>query len=228
MKALLALAVSSSLAMSNPLVVGGGNAGATSLTTYEGFETTGPPSGLWTDTSSGNTVNWDYTTSPLAGTQSLFMADSTTGYREITYDFPEDADEIWIAFRVRHSAIPAANSIFLTIQDNAGNQLASSRITTGGNLAAAVDTTYGLTAVIIGAGSEWRFKYRYKRGTGANEEFEVSGGTTSFGTIRSQTNGTSTARAGKLLISEQSNVNADLTIDNVFIRTSDILWSDLD
>jgi hypothetical protein len=228
MKAFLALALSSSLAMANPLVVGGGNAGPTSVTTYEGFETTGAPSGLWTDTSSGNTVNWDYTASPLAGAQSLFMADSTSGFRQITYDFPEDADEIWIAFRIRHSALPSANSTYLSITDSAGNALANSRITTGGNVSAAVDTTQGLTAVIISAGSEWRLKYRYKRGTGSNEELSVVGGTTSFGTIRTQTNGTSTARAGKIIITEQNNVNADLTIDNVFIKTSDITWAELD
>ena len=54
----------------------------------EGFEGTGAPTN-WTDLAiGGQLVNWDYTASPLAGAQSLFLADSTADGRIALYDLP--------------------------------------------------------------------------------------------------------------------------------------------
>jgi hypothetical protein len=197
----------------------------------EGFEGTGAPA-LWTDTSTSGSVDWDYTTSPLYGSQSLFGADTSSGVREVTYNFPEDADEIWIALRFRMSADPAAAANwFITLLDSGTNVNCHLQIGSTGNLTGHVDTAASTVVRDIAAATTYRIKLRYKKGTGANEELEVwanSEASGTWGTSQVRTNGTTTTRADALILTNTNTGNHDVTWDTVLISTSDIPWSSLD
>jgi hypothetical protein len=175
MRIFIALLISAALAAANPLVFlsGSPSSGAAVGGLYT-FEETGACAG-WVDASTNetSTVNWDYSTSPLDGSQSLFLADSTTDDRIAKYDFTEDADEIWIAFRFREWANPAIESQNIGIEDSAGANLASVMVSTGGNLAFEVTTANSGTVAFLTGGSSYRVKIRYLKGTLNTETMQV-------------------------------------------------------
>jgi hypothetical protein len=205
----------------------------TPSTEMEGFEGTGAPTG-WTDTGTPS-ADFDSTSSPLTGSQSLLMTDVVSGGKEVRFDFSQEADEFWVAWKASISALPATGTPDLFyIRDSSGNALASVRVATAtGNINGRVDAASGgtgTTVAVMSAGSTWRFKVRYKKGTGVNEEFEVwavADGSGSWGTGRSQTNGTSTVQGGVYGLFNTSANNLDLKIDNVLIKTSDIAISEI-
>jgi hypothetical protein len=195
------------------------------------FEETGAPTG-WTDVGTPS-VDWDSTSSPLAGAQTLLMTDVASGGKEVRFDFSEDVDEFWIAFKFSCSAIPASGTpdIF-TIKDGSANSLATVRISpTTGTVNGRVDASSGTTVISIVGGSNYRMKLRYKKGSGANEELQiwcVAEGSGTWGTAQAQTNGTSTARGGILAIYNTAANNLDLKIDNLLVKTSDIAIAEID
>lgn len=193
----------------------------------EGFEGTGAPTN-WT--AGGEGVNWDYSAAPIKGAQSAQMLDTATT-REAIWDFPEAADEVWMAFIFQPSADPAANVDFVEILDGAGSTMAVLRETTTGTISSKVQASY--TGIIndIPAGTSFRIKMRYVKGTGANETLEVwavDDASVGWGTSASQTNGTDTGQAGQIKFRNPAATNHDQKIDNVLIKTSDIAIGELD
>jgi hypothetical protein len=198
----------------------------------EGFEGIGIPTN-WIDLDSGpGASDWDYTTAPISGAQSLFLPDPSSGAAEVAYDFPEDADEIWAAFKYKVSADPASStSDIVWFTSSVPADLARLRQATNGTITCLVDATASGTIIDLTPGSVYRFKLRYVKGTGSNEVLEVwivADGSGSWGTSTSQTNGTSTARAGRLKFNGAATHNSDKTIDNVKVSTADIAITDLD
>lgn len=193
----------------------------------EGFEGTGAPTN-WT--AGGEGVDWDYSAAPIKGAQSVQLLDTATT-REAIWDFPEAADEVWMAFIFSPSADPAANVDFVEILDGAGATMAVLRETTTGTVSSKVQGTY--TGVIndMTAGASYRVKLRYVKGTGANETLEtwvVIDGSAGWGTSASQTNGTDTGQSGQIKFRNPGATNHNQLIDNVFIKTSDIAITELD
>lgn len=76
----------------------------------ENFEGTGTPSG-WTVSSTGTTVDFDYTTSPLRGSQSLALQGSanttSTVYYTVVGDFTAASDH-WVHFLYSYPTTPWA------------------------------------------------------------------------------------------------------------------------
>ena len=212
-------------------MMGPGKGSHASASLAEGFEGTGAPTN-WTDNSTGGlTLNWDYTTAPIAGAQSMFLQDSATSIRLAMFNFPGQADEIWVGWRYKPSADPAGNVVVMTVGDVPGNALAFVRTQTNGTVVIVVTSTASATIIDMTPGTVYRFKARWKKGTGANEEFEVWAAADSagaWGASTSQTNGTSTVQADTVFFQEQAAWNLDQTIDQVLVKTSDITWSELD
>lgn len=201
-----------------------------SVSASQGFEGTGAPS-LWSDTSVSNTVDWDYTASPLVGAQSLFLASPASNYRMATYDFPEDADEIWTAWRMKVTQDAGNQNICFHIYDT-GSSIAGGVLTTSGQFWFYV-TNYTPSANVIdmAGGTEYRVKVRYVKGTGSNETIEVwaaANGAGSWGTSQILTNGITTTRADSLRFYMGNTTGHNMTIDNVLVKTSDIAISELD
>jgi hypothetical protein len=232
MKTIITLLLSAGLASANPMVVltGGARAGTTELP--EGFEGTGVPNAAWSDISTGGqTVNWDYTAAPIAGAQSVQLTDPPSGTKVFLYNFTQDADEIWFAFRYRESADPAGTVGLVNIIDVGTNGLAVIRIQTNGTLLEMVDAVQGSTVVDLTPGTNYRIKVRYKKGTGANEECQIWAAADSagaWGTPQQQLNGSSTLRADAIYFQNVPAWNQDQVYDNVIVSTSDIPWSALD
>ena len=212
-------------------IVGPGKGSHASANLAEGFEGTGAPTN-WSDLSTGgNFVNWDYTTSPIAGAQSMFLQDTAGSTRLALYNFPSLEDEIWVAWRYKASADPAAAVVMMTVIDVSQNTLAFVRTQTDGTVVILVTSTASATLIDLTPGTSYRFKARWKKGTGANEEFQLwaaAEATGAWSTSVSQTNGTSTVQADAVYFFAQANYNMDQTIDNVLVKTSDISWSELD
>lgn len=197
-------------------------------TAYEGFEGTGAPTN-WSAFPGSDTPDWDYTAAPLAGAQSLFLQDSVANFRTVIWNFT-DADQIWLAFKFKTSADPAADAACFYIQTDADATLATFHIATNGVMAPYVDAVVGNTVIDFTPGTAYRVKVRYVRGTGSNETLEIWAATEAsgaWGTSQIQTNGTSTAQPGRALVDTFQTFNFNLTIDNALYKTSDILWSEL-
>ena len=210
--------------------MGPGKGSHASADVAEGFEGTGAPTN-WSDISTGGlTVNWDYTTAPIDGAQSLFLQDPAANARTALYDFPL-ADEIWVAWRYRPSADPATNAGILNIIDAGTNALGVVRTQTNGTIVILVTSTQSATIIDMTPGTDYRIKVRWKKGTGANEELQIWAATEAagaWGATVSQTNGTSTAQADAIYFQAAAAFNIDQVIDNVLVKTSDITWSELD
>ena len=213
----------------------GSQAAASGLGVFEGFEGTGVPTQpTWSDISTGgNTVNWDYTTAPIVGSQSLFIQDPTSNARTALYDFTGQADEIWVALRYRASADPATNAGILNIIDTGTNALGIVRTQTNGTIVILVTATQSATIIDVTPGTNYRIKVRWKKasGLGNDEELQIWAAAESagaWGATVSQTNGASTNQADAVYFQTVSTFNMDQVIDNVLVKTSDITWSELD
>jgi hypothetical protein len=195
----------------------------------EGFEGTGAPAGWAT---SGADIDYDSTASPITGAQSLAMADPVGADQSATYDFPEDADTVWIAFKYRESADPAVSTgEFCRLLNSSNTVLAFWRTQTNGTLVFRVTSTNSTTVVDMTANTVYRVKMKYTKGTGADETLEmwaVTDGSGSWGTSQILTNGADTTRADKLQFNQAANNNITMTWDNVKVSTSDIAIADID
>lgn len=234
MRIFVVLLISMSLATANPLVVLSGNPPAT-VATYEGFETTtsGTPPTNWLDLDSGTGASdWHYTTSPIVGTASLFLPDSSSGASEVAYDFPEDTDgDLYLAFKYKVANDPAsATSDFLFFTSSVPADLAKLRQQTNGGIISVVDATNSSVIADLTPGTVYRFKIRYNGGTGTEtmETWIAAESDGAFGSSLVTQTGSSTARAGRVKFSHGNTHNQDKWIDNVKVSTSDIAWSDID
>ena len=129
------------------------------------------------------------------------------------------------------SAFPPTDAEAIVIESAAAANIASVHIFTAGEVTVFIDSTSSGALYTLATGTIYRIKVRYVRGTGSNETMEIwitSDVEGSWGTSKYVTAiGTSTVRAGRMLFVSWNDKNQDLTIDNVKVSTSDILWTDL-
>jgi len=126
----------------------------------EDFEGTGTPSGWF-----GSGGNFDSTSSPLQGLQSL---------RTPNGSFAKTPDglnqtELYFKFLVRFSALPASSSGFFQILDASFNPVVTGTIYSDGKLEVTVSGfPSSKTVNTVSAGVDYAIVLRGKKGTGAN------------------------------------------------------------
>lgn len=204
------------------------------VATYQGFEETGlPTEATWIDLDSGTGAsNWDYTSAPISGSESLQLPDSSSGASEVAFDFPADTDSnIYAAFKIKFSADTAsATSDWVFFTSSVPADLARMRQNTTGQVQMVIDGTATGNLIDMAVGTVYRVKLRYDGGSGT-EQMEVwiaSEASGAWGSSLTSQNGTSTARASRIKFVVAATHNRDSFIDNVKVSTSDIAWSDLD
>ena len=135
----------------------------------EGFEGTGKPQG-W----NGN-GNWDSTTSPLAGAQSLRTVNQVAS-NEVSLN----TAEAWIKFEFRFSTLPAAGDLFFSLSNANFEELATLRLMPNGQIIIddASGRLYDATTQSIAPGVKYFGWVHYKAGTGSKGTCEFYFSTT--------------------------------------------------
>jgi Pectate lyase superfamily protein len=141
----------------------------------EDFEGTGVPSGWFR----GGSADFDYTGSPLDGSQSLRCVGATNDYGEVTQasGLLNNA-ELWFKFRIKVTTLPSTGYQLIAMFADADEAyIYALYLTTGGNLlvfdgvgGAIAETTVDA----LSAGTVYDIWGHYKKGTGLNGVCEVS------------------------------------------------------
>lgn len=201
----------------------------------EDFEGTGLPSG-WTDSSTGGTRDFDYTTTVLEGLQSFFYNDpGASGQVDVRAPFTSAADQIYLTMRLQVvSNLPGNGTIVFRLTDSSNNPLSLLKLFTTGPGAVQIQSQGG-TASASASGhvstSAWvKIKIKFTKGTGSDATSElwvVASGAGSWGTSVSSTNGTTTAQPAKanpyFLHSSQT---VGIILDLIKVSTTDIAIAD--
>lgn len=164
----------------------------------EDCEGTGVPAG-WTTVS--GSPNWDYTTVPLAGAQSLYIA-SAAAVNRSRVDFT-DQTEVWIyfLFRLTNGSAPGVTSTIGGLGANGGALNQTLSLTTGTRLSFA---SFSPATALI-ADTTYHVWLHYKQGSGANAAVDIGFSTTgirptSGGTYASSVADSSTNLAGRFFL----------------------------
>ena len=184
----------------------------------EDFEGTGTPSG-WGTTGSG-TANFDSTTSPLEGAQSLRLT-GTTNIISTTLTIQEP--ELWWKFRYKPASLPSVTLRIPLIYDSAFNEIAKIILHTTGQLIVDGGGIFELTTDSLSAGTEYWITGHYKKGSGANAVLECGFSTTdtrpsSGSKYAGATNGTQTANTDLVLLGS-GNIVADFDVVQIATTT---------
>lgn len=199
----------------------------------ETFEGSGLPSG-WTDSSTGGTRDFDYTTTVLEGTESFFFNDpGGAGDVLVTAPLPSTYDSIYVSLRVRCvTVLPNNGTIFLRFQDGSGTALADLKGDTVGNYVQTHAAGGTISSGLVGMSltDYYKIKLLFQKGTGSNCSLTawscISGGGSWSASVAS-TNGTSTAQVGKLQFTFFHNsTSAGFIIDKLQVSLSDINVAD--
>lgn len=206
--------------------VGFGQSEAPSVTYLinEDFEGTGTPSG-WT-MEGGTIVNYDYTSTVLAGSQSFFLDYATGGdLSAITPSFT-GAGDIYIGFMLRASAMPsAADAEFIYIRNAADANQGFFKVGSDGHITVSLPGVGGESsgAGIVSTSGTTYIKIRYQKGTGSNGI--ITGYTSSNGTSWTQsaqlTGGTGTTNITYIRLIVPFGDPQAWIIDNFKVATSD-------
>lgn len=194
----------------------------------EGFEGTGlPPNFTAIETGGTPDFDFDYTTTPLVGSQSFRMVDTTAGQEKVVVDFGA-RDEVWVAFVVNAvDGIPGGGGSYpFGFRDASGteqNYLINEN--TPGRIK--IHTDAGFTAssdFSFTTGGTYYVKVRYKKGTGNNAEMElwVSTSTASWGTSASSTDGDTTTQLRYFIFDSYNTYDVELKVDKLVIDDADI------
>jgi len=205
----------------NPYAYGGAAPTPTPPTYFadERFEGTGYEN-TWDESGGTGTINEDYTTSPLEGSQSLLLS-STNQHPHTKFVLPSNQDELWIFFSFRIDTALNTTRTIAVARDASGNEMAGVRITATNVLQIWLPNgTTGLTDSPV-TGTNYNLWWHIKKGTGADGICSIgfSTGTiepTSGNSFRSQTNGTNTADFHELQFQITTNTNTNTTGAIVF------------
>ena len=149
------------------------NSGGTIYLVNQNFESVGTPVG-WTGGIAPGDYNFNSTSSPLAGLQSLHLDDTV----ENAYAYTSWSDagvEIWGEFLFRANSFPASFMTFFTLQDTSLNQVLKLFIFSNGNIAIEDSTgnIYATTVANMSLNTVYYVWVHYKSGTGVNSTDEV-------------------------------------------------------
>lgn len=177
----------------------------------EDCEGTGTPSG-WTDSGS---VNWDYTTSPAAGSQCAQFGAAGAEYS--TYTISAIGD-VWVFFAIRVDAFTAGNDM-VRLRDGSSDIVAF-RAHTSGQFRLACGGQTGTTSMSPGT---WYYVWiHYVKGTGSDGTCDafVSTTTTKPGTATIALSGTTATANITQLRSYGLNTTTIHSLD--YIRADDV------
>lgn len=215
-----------SAASANPLIILSGNAnnGVTPAAYLidESYEGTGYVNS-WTETA--GTINEDYTTSPIVGSQSLYI----TGSSVATYVSFTAQDTVYVFARIRFQSIDAANRNLASIRDSSGTALASFGIGSGGQArATSAGGTANSSSGTFTTGNNYYFWMEYEKGTGANAVTRI--GWSSDGTKPTLTasgansavssNGTTTAQGARFYWGTTASNVFEIVADHTLISST--------
>jgi PKD repeat protein len=212
------------------------NANGTSTTTHPVTVTTAPPppppptthvasmtfeSGRLVDPTTGATKTSGpislETGSPLVGTTSARIINSTSAYLERSWTATDDG---YVSALIRFTALPTAAVRILQLSD-AGTTIGNLQMQPNGALRLRNGSTViGSDSTPLVPGATYRIAIHQKRGTGANavlEGYLAAVGTALTTPFASKTNGTWTTAADRLRIGATSGGAIDLTMDDVFV-----------
>lgn len=204
----------------NPFVFGVGGPPPISYTINETFEGTGAPSGDWV---TSGTINFDYTTTPIEGAQSLATLGATNGadcYAQVYFAVPA-AGVTEIYARIRVLDLPSGTQPILRFLNNATVRCtafvnASGQIsiqTTGG--------TTGSTVTGVVVGDVWHVWFYHKGGTGVTGEASVA--ISSDGTRPTSGNGYGASTGGTAATApDRARLNGEWS--STVAGSVDLLW----
>lgn len=181
----------------------GGSPPAVAAATYlrnQNFEGTGYDNGETWTTSSGS-INADYTTTVLLGSQSL-STDSTSGASRVRTDFTNQ-NEVWgyFLFQIGGSA-PAGDRQIFSLAVNAGTtEFCKILLTSARKIRLQTSGSYYTTDALT-IGTKYHCWWRYKNGTGT-AEIEFSFKDASVDAVK-PTSGNAYVLASSLSISSQA------------------------
>lgn len=138
----------------------------------EDFEGTGTPIGWFR----GGSANFDYSASPLAGSQSLLLDSATADYAVITNGGVINHAELWFKVLFRCNSISSDQHLF-NLQDAGFNDLYSIILKSSDKTLIVEDTGAGVFANTVDAltvGTIYNIWGHYKKGSGANGTCEAS------------------------------------------------------
>ena len=192
----------------------GGTAATPAYLVSEDFEGAGYENS-WTE-SGGGTIDEDYTTTVLVGSQSLGIVNASGQTTNYAYTNYTAQDNTYVYLRFRTNTLSVQREI-VNILDSSNNSLClvqaistnDIRATTGGGSVATVG--------MITNNVEYHFWVRYSKGTGSNGVCSVGFSTdgtepTSGDNFVSKTNSTSTAQGSRLFLGGYANSTSILRI----------------
>jgi hypothetical protein len=188
----------------------------------EDFEGTGTPTGWFR----GGSANFDYSTSPLVGSQSLRLAAATADYAVVQ---SLNQAEFWWKFRIKIETMPSGTLTILQGSDASFNNNYQVLLNSSGTLTIQDNSGFLFTTTTdtMAAGTIYDVWGHYKVGTGTNSICEVSfdvanaARPNSGNKYASGTNGHGTGNIAEYkLIS--STLGAILVFDTVRITTTDV------
>ena len=187
---------------------GGGSGGLTSTLLNETFEGTGysTTSPAWTESLGGGTVNEDYTTTVLDGSQSLRILTASDA-SSFLYNTFTAGSERWFYFMIRPVSTPnSGDAKMLEIWNSSQSRIADVLLTSGGALKVRHGANSSSATVgTMSDGTTYHVYIRYVAGSGANGVASVCFSTdgsrpTSGNNFTSLSTGTGTANANWLAI----------------------------
>jgi hypothetical protein len=195
--------------------------GGPSFIINEDFEGTGTPSGWFR----GGAADFDYTASPLAGSQSLRNA-TGSDYAVYLSGGALNEAEIWGKLLFKPEALPSTFSQCFLLNDGSFNTIFQMVLNASGTLTVADNGAgvFQITTDAMSAGTLYRLYFHYKKGTGSNGIAEGGFATTDVrptsGTkYAGGTTGTPTANAQEVGCTQASN-SATWVFDNLQIATT--------
>ena len=149
---------------------GGGSGGLTSTIFSETFEGTGysTTSPAWTESLGGGTVDEDYTSTVLDGSQSwrILTADSASSY---AYNSFTAGSERWVYFMFRPVSTPnSSNGEIIEIWNSGQTRIADLQLTSTGTIQVRHGTATATTSGTMSDGTTYHVYFRYVTGSGAN------------------------------------------------------------
>lgn len=184
----------------------------------EDFEGTGKPSG-W---GSAGSPNWDYTTSPIVGAQSLFLPKGSAGSNYSTRGFTNTGAEIWLFCRLRRDGTASSSGQTILGISNVATWAVQLNSRTDGSFQLYSDSQIGVTGVYSN-GSNLAVWIRYVRGTGANcvVTLYISNGSEVRGSAVLSTSAAVSTRTASM-VHFQTISGADIVIDKVRVSATAI------
>jgi hypothetical protein len=193
--------------------------GAVTYLVQQDFEGAGYDNGeTWTEAGTG-TINEDYTTSPLVGSQSLRLA-YTSQSGTTTVALPADQASLDVYFRVNFAAVPASGKVFLRLRDAGGTTICRVEVATSNRITIRHGTGAATTTNGVSSATTYSFFLTFTKGSGANGIANIGYSTddtrpTSGNTYVSVSNGTSTADVRDIMFGPENTSTWEAQVDKV-------------